>query len=124
MRRSFRRFAGAGGTGSALDQATLVHMRDADALVQVVRCFRDAVSGECAGARRDIRQLSERADPRRPGDRREAPRTAPQEKGKEQEVELLDRCRAALESDAAAPRRALRYRGRALSDSGLLTAFR
>ena len=40
--------------GGVLDRSTLVQMRDADALVQVVRAFPDAVSGDAADPVADI----------------------------------------------------------------------
>ena len=115
-------FAGAGGTGSALDQATLVHMRDADALVQVVRCFPDAVSGDAPAPERDIDNFRSElilADLAIVEKRLERLR---KEKGKEQEVELLDRCRAALESETPLRRVELSAaEERALSGFGLLS---
>src|SRR5260221_1121240 len=48
-------FPGAGEhSGGVLDQATLVQMRDADALVQVVRGFPDSVTQDAADPARDI----------------------------------------------------------------------
>src|SRR5262245_43149986 len=45
---------GAERSGAVIDAATLVQMRDADALVQVVRGFPDAVTQDAADPARDI----------------------------------------------------------------------
>lgn len=84
---------------AALDQTTLVQMRDADALVQVARGFGDPVSGDPADVVRDIENFRSElilADLQIIEKRLERLR---KEKGKEQEGELLERCRAALEAE-------------------------
>jgi ribosome-binding ATPase len=85
--------------GAVLDQATLVQMRDADALVQVVRGFADPVTQAAADPGRDIEAFKSElvlADLAIVEKRRERLR---KEKGKEQEGELLARCQTALEAE-------------------------
>ncbi len=85
--------------GAVLDQTTLVQMRDADALVQVVRAFGDPLTGEAADAARDIDNFKSElilADLAIVEKRLERLR---KEKGQELEAELLERCRAALDSE-------------------------
>jgi GTP-binding protein YchF len=92
--------AAAEGTGgSALDTATLTQMREIDALVQVVRAFPDAVTGDAANPLSDLTNfkselilndlvLIERRLER-----------LKKEKGKEQEHALLERCKAVLDEE-------------------------
>ena len=109
-------------SGGVLDQATLVQMRDADALVQVVRGFPDPASGDAAGSARDIAAFASElvlADLAIIEKRLERLR---KEKGKEQEVELLARCAAALEAETPLRRLALSaHEERTLSGFGLLS---
>src|SRR5262249_31618888 len=86
-------------SGAVLDQSTLVQMRDADALVQVVRGFADLATEDAADAARDIAAFAGElvlADLAIVEKRLERLR---KEKGKEQEAELLARCAAALEAE-------------------------
>ena len=91
----------AGATGSALDQATLVHMRDADALVQVVRGFPDPTSGDAPEPGRDIENFRSELILADLGIVERRLERLRKEKGKEQEADLLERCRVAL--DAGTP---------------------
>jgi len=115
-------FPAGGERSGVIDQATLVQMRDADALVQVVRGFPDSATQEAADPRRDIAAFKAElvlADLAVVERRLERLR---KEKGKEQEVELLERCRAALEAES--PLRGLALSAaeeRALSGFGLLS---
>jgi GTP-binding protein YchF len=115
-------FPAAGGSGSALDQATLVNMRDADALVQVVRGFADPASATPAGPVRDIDNFKNElilADLAVLEKRQERLR---KEKGKEQEAELVERCRAALDAETPLSRLELSANDeRTLSGFGLLS---
>jgi GTP-binding protein YchF len=116
-------FPGAGEhSGGVLDQATLVQMRDADALVQVVRGFPDPVTQDAADPARDIAAFKSElvlADLAIVEKRLERLR---KEKGKEQEVELLERCAAALEAETPLRRIALdAAEERTLSGFGLLS---
>jgi hypothetical protein len=86
--------APSGRTAAALDQATLVHMRDADALVQVVGAFRATVPPEREIA--DFRNELVLADLAIIEKRLER---LHKEKGKELEAALLARCRAALDAE-------------------------
>jgi GTP-binding protein YchF len=108
--------------GAVLDQATLVQMRDADALVQVVRGFPDPVTQDAADPARDIAAFHGElvlADLAIVEKRLERLR---KEKGKEVEVELLGRCQAALEAETPLRRIALSpAEERALSGFGLLS---
>jgi len=84
---------------TALDAGTLVHMRDADALVQVVRGFPDAETDVAADPARDIENFKSElilADLAIVEKRLERLR---KERGKQQEVDLIERCRAALEAE-------------------------
>ncbi len=84
---------------NAIDRATIAQMRDADALVQVVRAFEDPASEREANPKGDIEGFAAElllADLEIIEKRLERLR---KEKGKEKETELLDRCRAALESE-------------------------
>jgi len=88
-----------GERGGVLDQTTLVQMRDADALVQVVRGFTDPVSQDAADAARDIEGFKGElllADLAILEKRLERLK---KEKGKEQEAELVARCKAALDAE-------------------------
>ncbi|MBI4515498.1 MAG: redox-regulated ATPase YchF [Deltaproteobacteria bacterium] len=93
----------------ALDTAAIVQMRDADALVQVVRGFTDPISGAPAAAARDIDNfrseliLADLAVIEKRLDRLK------KEKGKEREQDLLQRCRQTL--DAEQPLRDLALTG-------------
>ena len=93
-------FPGAGErSGAVLDPSTLVQMRDADALVQVVRGFADPVTAAPPDAARDVQAFKSElvlADLAIIEKRRERLR---KEKGKEAENELLARCQAALEAE-------------------------
>ena len=107
---------------SVVDQATLVQMRDADALAQVVRGFPDPVTQDAADPARDIETFKGElvlADLAIVEKRLERLR---KEKGKEQEVELLERCRVALEAETPLRRIGLSpAEERALSGFGLLS---
>ena len=109
-------------SGGVLDQATLVQMRDADALVQVLRGFPDPVSQDAAAPARDVDAFKSElvlADLAIVEKRLERSR---KEKGKEAEVELLERCAAALEAETPLRRMALdAAQERALSGFGLLS---
>jgi len=88
-----------GERGGVLDQTTLVQMRDADALVQVVRGFVDPVSQDAAEPARDVAGFQSElvlADLAVLEKRAERLR---KEKGKEQETELVERCLKALEAE-------------------------
>jgi ribosome-binding ATPase len=115
-------FPGAGEHSGVLDQATLVQMRDADALVQVVRDFPDPITQDAADPARDIAAFKSElvlADLAIVEKRLERLR---KEKGKEQEVELLERCAAALEAETPLRRVALgAAEERTLSGFGLLS---
>lgn len=114
--------AGADRGGGVLDQATLVQMRDADALVQVVRGFADPMTAEAADPARDVHAFQSElvlADLAIVEKRLERLR---KEKGKESETELLERCRAALEAETPLRRIALSAADeRALAGFGLLS---
>jgi hypothetical protein len=114
-------FPGAG-SESALDQAAVVQMRDADALVQIVRAFADPISGEPAAPARDIENfrgelmLADLAVIEKRLERLH------KEKGKEREQDLLSRCKTAL--DAEQPLRTLAFAPeevRALAGFGFLS---
>ena len=111
-----------GDRGGVLEQATLVQMRDADALVQVVRGFPDPVTADAADAVRDMGAFQSElvlADLAIVEKRAERLR---KEKGKEQEAELLARCQAALETETPLRRIALStVEERALAGFGLLS---
>jgi GTP-binding protein YchF len=115
-------FPGAGERSGVLDPATLVQMRDADALVQVVRGFADPITQAPADPARDLAGFKAElvlADLAVVEKRLERLR---KEKGKEQETELLERCRAALETET--PLRRVTFappEERALSGFGLLS---
>jgi GTP-binding protein YchF len=107
--------------GAVLDAATLVQMRDADALVQVVRGFPDSIAGEADPARdaenfknelilADLAILEKRLERLR------------KEKGKEHEAALVQRCRDALEAETPLRRIDLsESEERELSGFGLLS---
>jgi ribosome-binding ATPase len=109
-------------SAGVLDQATLVQMRDADALVQVVRGFPDPLTQDAADPARDIATFKNElvlADLAIVEKRLERLR---KEKGKEQEAELLQRCLTALEAET--PLRRVVFGAadeRALSGFGLLS---
>jgi GTP-binding protein YchF len=109
-------------TAGVLDQATLVQMRDADALVQVVRGFPDPVTQDAADPARDVETFKSElvlADLAIVEKRLERLR---KEKGKEQEGELLERCQAALEAETPLRRVELSAaEERTLSGYGLLS---
>ena len=111
-----------GERGGVLDQATLVQMRDADALVQVVRGFADPALPDAPDAARDIQAFQSElvlADLAILEKRAERMR---KEKGKEQETELVERCMAALEAETPLRRVTLSPADeRALSGFGLLS---
>jgi GTP-binding protein YchF len=115
-------FPGGGERSGVLDQSTLVQMRDADALVQVVRGFADPMTQDTADPARDIAAFKAElvlADLAVVEKRLERLR---KEKGKEQEVELLEQCRVALDTET--PLRRLAFGAaeeRALSGFGLLS---
>jgi ribosome-binding ATPase len=120
---AFVDFPGGGDhSGAVLDQATLVQMRDADALVQVVRGFADPTTPAPADPGRDIEAFKSElvlADLAIVEKRRERLR---KEKGKEQEGELLARCQAALEAETPLRRIELPAADeRTLSGFGLLS---
>jgi hypothetical protein len=108
--------------GSGLERTLLVQMRDADALVQVVRGFVDPASGAEASSVRDIENFRSElilADLQIVENRLERLR---KEKGREQEQALLERCRAALDAEKALRALALSAgEERALSGFGLLS---
>ena len=97
-------------------------MRDADALVQVVRGFPDPASGDAADPGRDIAAFAGElvlADLAIVEKRLERLR---KEKGKESEAELLARCAVALEAETPLRRLALSPpEERSLSGYGLLS---
>lgn len=105
-----------------LDRSTLVQMRDADALVQVVRGFPDTVSGDAASPVSDIDTFASElmlADLQVVEKRAERLR---REKGKEQEVALIAHCASVLEAEK--PLRSLDLspvEERTLSGFGLLS---
>jgi GTP-binding protein YchF len=85
--------------GSALDTATLTQMRETDALVQVVRGFADAISGDAANPVRDLANFKSElllSDLVLIEKRLERLK---KEKGKEQEGALLERCKAVLDAE-------------------------
>lgn len=89
---------GATAAAAALDQATLNQMRDADALALVLRGFADPLSGGAADPLRDFDNFRGElilADLALIEKRLE--RVRKEQKGVE--VELLERCRAALEAE-------------------------
>jgi len=112
------------GSASALDRATLVQMRDVDALVQVVRAFPEPGTGAPPDPVRDLANFNSElilADLAIVEKRLERLK---KEKGKEQEAELLERCGAALEGETPLRRLALSEADeRALSGFGLLSAL-
>lgn len=84
---------------SALDTAGIVQMRDADALVQIVRGFADPLTGDPPAPARDIENfrsellLADLAVIEKRLDRLK------KEKGKEREQDLLLRCKHALDDE-------------------------
>jgi hypothetical protein len=111
-----------GECGGVLDQSTLVQMRDADALVQVVRGFADPALPDPPDPVRDIAGFQSElvlADLAILEKRAERLR---KEKGKEQEAALVERCKAALEQETPLRRVQLSAaEERALSGFGLLS---
>jgi GTP-binding protein YchF len=92
-------FPGRGDSATALNRASLVQMRDADALVLVVRDFTDPLAEAPADAAADLGRFQAElllADLEIVEKRLERLR---KEKGKEKETALLDRCREALEGE-------------------------
>jgi len=86
---------------SALDRTTITQMRDADALVQVVRAFPDPITGEKPDPCRDIDNFKSEillADLAIVEKRLERLR---KERGSDHEIDLMQRCTEALESDIA-----------------------
>jgi len=86
-------------TGSALDAATLVQMRETDALVQVVRGFPDPITGDAPHPVRDLENFKSElllSDLVLIEKRLERLK---KEKGKEHERALLDRCKAVLDAE-------------------------
>ncbi len=84
---------------SAIDRSTLAQMRDADALVQVVRAFADPAAEAAADPRGDIESFKAElvlADLEIVEKRLERLR---KEKGKEKEEELLGRCKGTLDGE-------------------------
>ncbi len=84
---------------NAIDRGTIAQMRDADALVQVVRAFEDPASERATNPKGDIEGFAAElllADLEIVEKRLERLR---KEKGKEKEIALLDRCREALEGE-------------------------
>jgi GTP-binding protein YchF len=92
--------AAAEATGShALDTATLTQMRESDALVQVVRAFPDAITGDAPNPLRDLANFKSElllSDLVLIEKRLERLR---KEKGKEAERALLERCKALLDDE-------------------------
>lgn len=83
----------------ALDTATLTQMRESDALVQVVRGFSDAISGDAANPLRDLANFKSElllSDLVLIEKRLERLK---KEKGKEQERVLLERCKEFLDGE-------------------------
>ena len=83
----------------AIDRSTLAQMRDADALVQVVRAFADPAAEKAADPRGDIESFQAElilADLEIVEKRLERLR---KEKGKEKEAALLGRCKEALDGE-------------------------
>ena len=109
-------------SAGALARGTLVQMRDAEALVQVVRAFPDPASGAPAQPERDIDNFKSElilADLAVIEKRLERVR---KEHGKGPEVDLLERCHAALESETALRRLMLSAaEERVLSGFGLVS---
>jgi GTP-binding protein YchF len=109
-------------SGAVLDPATLVQMRDADALVQVVRGFEDPAASDPADPARHIDDFRSELILADLGIIEKRLERLRKEKGKEQEAELLERCRHALEAET--PLRQLELSAaeqRLLSGFGLLS---
>ena len=90
-----------GSAATALEQSTLVQMRDVDALVQVIRGFPDALTGAPADPLRELGDFRSElilADLAVVEKRLARIR---KEHGKGQEMDLLARCLAALEAETA-----------------------
>jgi ribosome-binding ATPase len=93
--------------GNALEPATVVQMRESDALVQVVRGFPDPMTGDAADPVRDLQNFKSElvlADLVLIEKRLER---LHKEKGKERERALLERCKAALDAEQPLRRLAL-----------------
>jgi GTP-binding protein YchF len=91
--------AGESAGSHALDTATLTQMRESDALVQVVRGFPDAITGDAASPVRDLENFKSElllSDLVLIEKRLERLK---KEKGKEQERALLERCKAVLDAE-------------------------
>jgi hypothetical protein len=109
-------------SSSALDQATLTQMRDADAMVQVVRGFTDPIGGGAPNPRRDVDNFVNELILADLGVLERRLERMRKEKGKEQEAALVERCRAALEAETPLRRVDLSEADeRALSGYGLLS---
>lgn len=111
-----------GERGGVLDQTTLAQMRDADALVQVVRGFVDPVTQDAADAGRDIAGFQSELVLADLGILEKRAERLRKEKGKEQETELVERCLKALEAET--PLRKIELSAaeqRTLSGFGLLS---
>jgi GTP-binding protein YchF len=107
-----------GGSSGALDQGTLTQMREADALVQVVRGFLDPIVEEPPDPVRDVNNFKGElvlADLAIVEKRLERLK---KEKGKEREVALLQRCKELL--DAETP---LRHMELATEEVAALSGF-
>jgi hypothetical protein len=85
--------------GSVLDPSTLVQMREADALVQVVRGFDDPAAQEATDPARYIDDFKSELILADLGIIEKRLERLRKEKGKEQEAELLERCRITLEAE-------------------------
>ncbi len=86
-------------SASALDTAAVVQMRDADALVQIVRGFTDPITADPAAPGRDVENFRSElilADLAVVEKRLERLK---KEKGKEREQELLLRCKQSLDEE-------------------------
>src|SRR5512143_2184844 len=111
-----------GERGGVLYQTTLVQMRDADALVQVVRGFADPALPEAPDPVRDIGAFQSELLLAALAILEKRVERLRKEKGKEQEAELVERCKAALEQETPLRRVDLSAaEERALSGFGLLS---
>jgi ribosome-binding ATPase len=102
----------------ALDTATLTQMRETDALVQVVRGFPDAITGDAARPVRDLQNFKSElllSDLVLIEKRLERLK---KEKGKEQERALLERCKALLDEE-----RPLRQLELSTEEAGQIAGF-
>jgi GTP-binding protein YchF len=111
-----------GGSSGALDQGTLTQMREVDALVQVVRGFRDPILEDDADTVRDLGNFKGELVLNDLGIVEKRLERLKKEKGKEREVALLQRCKEAL--DAETPLRLVDFAAEelaALSGFGFLS---